>query len=40
MQENQEKPPFLKTWGNVYALLTGTLVVLMLLFYLFSKYFE
>jgi hypothetical protein len=40
MEEKDEKPPFLKTWRNVYALVIGTLVVLIILFYLFTKYFE
>ncbi len=40
MQENEEKPPFLKSWVNVYALVAGTLIVLMVLFYLFSEYFK
>lgn len=40
MQENEEKPPFLKSWANVYALVAGTLIVLMVLFYLFSEYFK
>lgn len=39
MSENQEKPPFFKTWANVYALVAGTLVVLIVLFYLFTQYF-
>jgi hypothetical protein len=40
MEENNEKPPFLNSWRNVYALVIGTLVVLMILFYLFTKHFE
>ncbi len=40
MQNNQEKPPFFKTWGYVYALVAGTLAALMVLFYLLTKYFE
>lgn len=40
MSKQEEKPPFLGRWGNVYALLIGTLVVVMLLFYLFTKHFE
>lgn len=40
MEEKDEKPPFLNTWGNVYVLVVGTLVVLIILFYLFTKHFE
>ncbi|WP_165500425.1 hypothetical protein [Pedobacter psychroterrae] len=38
--EKQELPPFVKTWKQFYALLIGWLVLLVLLFYAFTKYFE
>lgn len=37
---DQEKPPILGSWRNVYALVVGTLVALIILFYLFTAYFE
>ncbi len=36
----EEKSPILRTWKNVYALVIGVLVVLIVLFYLFTKHFE
>lgn len=39
MPQEEERPPFLRTWNNVYALVMGTLVVLIVLFYLFTQYF-
>jgi len=35
----EEKPPILKSWKNLYALVIGTLVVLIVLFYFFTKHF-
>ena len=40
MPEEQELPPFVKTWKQFYRLLIGWLVLLVLLFYAFTKYFE
>lgn len=39
MPQEEEKPPFLGTWNKVYALVAGTLVALIALFYLFTQYF-
>lgn len=39
-QEKEENPPILGTWRNVYALVIGTLVVLMFLFYLFTQHYK
>jgi hypothetical protein len=39
-KEQEEKPPILGTWRNVYTLVIGTLVVLILLFYLFTQYYK
>ncbi len=36
----QENPPILKTWNNLYALVIGVLVVVIVLLYFFTKYFE
>lgn len=36
----EEKPPILKSWRNVYAFVIGNLLVVIVLFYLFTKYFE
>ena len=35
-----EKPPFLGTWKNVYILVVGALVLQIVIYYLFTKYFE
>ena len=38
---NEEPPPpFLKTWNKLYALVFANLIVLIILFYLFTKVFE
>jgi len=37
---SEEKPPLLKTWRAVYALVIGLLVVLIVVFYIFTKHFE
>ena len=34
-----DNPPFLKTWRNVYALVAGTLAALIVLFYVLTLYF-
>ncbi len=36
----EEKPPVLKTWNNIYALVFLNLVVLIIFFYIFTKVFE
>jgi len=36
----EEKPPFLKTWRNVYALIVGVLIALMAVFYFFTNHFK
>ncbi|WP_188584495.1 hypothetical protein [Dyadobacter sediminis] len=33
-------PPFVKTWKQMYILLTGTLFLLIALFYLFMNHFQ
>lgn len=38
-QESSDKPPFFKTWKTIYLIVIGNLVVLVLLFYLFSQAF-
>jgi hypothetical protein len=35
-----EPPPFGRRWGTLYALVVGTLVALIVLFYAFTKAFE
>ena len=41
MKEAHEvKPPILGTWQTIYLLMAGMLVVLGVLFYLFTKHFE
>ncbi|WP_316833296.1 hypothetical protein [Pedobacter nutrimenti] len=39
-QKDPELPPFVKSWQQFYRLLILWLGVLILLFYLFTKYFE
>jgi len=36
----ESPPPFLRKWKNIYAAVFLNLVVLVLLFYLFTKVFE
>ncbi len=38
--ETEGLPPFIKTWRQMYAITVGTLLVLMVLFYVLMKYFE
>lgn len=33
-------PPFLKTWNKLYALVFTNLIILVFLFYIFTKVFE
>lgn len=37
---SQDKLPFFKSWNILYGLVIGVLLLLMVLFYLFTKYFE
>ncbi len=37
--ENEGLPPFIKSWPQMYALVIGTLFVLMVLFYVMMRYF-
>jgi len=39
-QDTHELPPFLNTWRKMYAAVLVNLLVLILLFYAFTKYFE
>ena len=38
--EKEEKPPFLSSWKKIYSIVFINLVLLIVLFYLFTKYFE
>jgi hypothetical protein len=38
--DEEERPPVLKTWKNVYLLVFLNLVVLIIIFYIFTKVFE
>jgi hypothetical protein len=38
--KNNDLPPFVKSWKQFYALLVLWLLVLIVLFYLFTKYFK
>ena len=40
MQEEEEKPPILGSWKNIYALVIGVLAVVIISLYIFTKYFE
>lgn len=35
-----EKPPFLNTWPNVYALVIGALILTILFFIFITNYFK
>lgn len=36
----EEKPPILSSWKQIYSIVFLNLVALIILFYLFTKYFE
>ena len=36
----EDKPPFLGSWNKIYSLVLGELIVLIVLFYLFTKAFS
>lgn len=36
----QEDPPILKTWNNLYLLVAGALVFMIVFLYLFTQYFQ
>jgi hypothetical protein len=40
MNDQKDKPPLFNTWTNWYVLVIGFLVVLIVLFYLFTKTFS
>lgn len=41
MSDNgNEKPPLLKNWTNVYALVIGVEVIVILFLYFFTQYFK
>ena len=40
LQNEQELPPFVKTWRQFYRLLIGWLVFLIFIFYAFTQYFQ
>ena len=40
MSEQEEKPPILKTWTNVYVLVIGSLVLIIFLLYLFTQSYK
>lgn len=39
IEEDSEQSPILGTWRNVYILVAGALLVTIILFYLFTRYF-
>jgi len=39
-QHDQDLPPFVKSWKQFYRLLVGWLVLLILVFYIFTIYFK
>jgi len=40
MEEDQEKVPLLKTWGQWYALVIGFLLLMILFFNFLTKHFS
>jgi|LakMenEpi03Aug12_release.lakeMendotaPanAssembly.Ray.scaffolds.fasta_scaffold152159_2 hypothetical protein len=36
----EEKPPLLKTWNQLYGLVIGVLLLLIVLLYAFTQYFQ
>jgi hypothetical protein len=39
-EEEEEKSPILGSWRNVYALVIGVLVLIMVLLYIFTKQYQ
>lgn len=37
---DEERPPFFGKWGRFYAAVAGWLVLLIVLFYLFTRHFS
>ncbi|MGZ8538462.1 MAG: hypothetical protein ACXWV9_09390 [Flavisolibacter sp.] len=40
MTNNEDKPPLFKKWTYWYAVVLGFLIILIILFYLFTKAFS
>lgn len=40
LDEETEKPPILGSWKNLYLLVLGNLVFLIILFYIITKFYE
>lgn len=38
--DTDDKPPFLGSWNKIYLLVFGELIILIALFYLFTKAFS
>lgn len=38
--QEDDAPPFLGTWKAVYVLIAGALLIVGVLFYIFTKYYE
>ena len=39
-EHEDERPPYLKSWKNLYIALVVNLIVLIILFYFFKEYFS
>lgn len=39
LEKDKSLPPFIKSWQQLYWLVVGNLIILILLFYLFGEYF-
>jgi cell division protein FtsN len=40
MEDQEEKSPILKNWRNVYALVIGVLVLIIVLLYFFTAHYK
>ncbi|HEX8516836.1 MAG TPA: hypothetical protein VF868_11595 [Bacteroidia bacterium] len=40
MEEKEEKSPIMGSWRNVYALVIGVLIAVIVLLYLFTQYYK
>ncbi len=40
IENNSDKPPLFKTWNRLYAFIISQWALLVLLFYLITKYFQ
>jgi len=40
MEDQEEKSPILKSWRNIYALVIGVLIVVIISLYIFTQHYK